>query len=116
MARPKYAKTTGVSLKALAKEFGIGAKLDLEATNTKGKYLKDFTPEELDAMSEYNKVDTELCAALFKRLVNPPKRCGQRKVARRWARGHPQARRALQAKLKVGLSRSMCGNSALSTR
>lgn len=69
MARPKYAKTTGVSLKALAKEFGIGAKLDLEATNTKGKYLKDFTPEELDAMSEYNKVDTELCAALFKRLV-----------------------------------------------
>ena len=69
MARPKYAKTTGVSLKALAKEFGIGAKLDLEATNTKGKYLKDFTPEELDAMSEYNKVDIELCAALFKRLV-----------------------------------------------
>lgn len=69
MARPKYAKTTGVRLEALAKEFGIGAKLDLEATNTKGKYLKDFTPEELDAMSEYNKVDTELCAALFKRLV-----------------------------------------------
>ena len=69
MARSKYAKTTGVRLKALAKEFGIGAKLDLEATNTKGKYLKDFTPEELDAMSEYNKVDTELCAALFKRLV-----------------------------------------------
>jgi DNA polymerase III epsilon subunit-like protein len=69
MARPKYAKTTGVSLKALAKEFGIGAKLELEATNTKGKYLKDFTPEELDAMSEYNKVDTELCAALFKRMV-----------------------------------------------
>lgn len=69
MARSKYAKTTGVSLKALAKEFGIGAKLDLEATNTKGKYLKDFTPEELDALSEYNKVDTELCAALFKRLV-----------------------------------------------
>lgn len=69
MARPKYAKTTGVRLKALAEEFGIGAKLDIEATNTKGKYLKDFTPEDLDAMSEYNKVDTELCAALFKRLV-----------------------------------------------
>jgi DNA polymerase III epsilon subunit-like protein len=69
MARSKYGKTCGVSLKALSKELGIGAKLDLEATNTKGKHLKDFTPAELAAMEEYNKIDTELCAALFKALA-----------------------------------------------
>ena len=69
MARSKYGKTCGVSLKALAKELGIGAKLDLEATNTKGKYLKDFTTPELEAMVAYNRVDTELCAALFKVLA-----------------------------------------------
>jgi len=69
MARSKYGKTCGVSLKALSKELGVGAKLDLEATNTKGKHLKDFTPDELRAMEKYNKVDTELCAKLFKLLA-----------------------------------------------
>lgn len=69
MARSKYGKTCGVSLKALSKELGIGVKLDLEATNTKGKHLKDFTPEELRSMEQYNKVDTELCAKLFKTLA-----------------------------------------------
>ncbi len=69
MARSRYSKTSGVSLKALSKELGVGAKLDLEATNTKGKHLKDFTPEELRAMEVYNKVDTELCAKLFKLLA-----------------------------------------------
>lgn len=77
MARSKYSKTgvsvggkylTGVSLKKLSAELGVGRKLDLEATNTKGKYLKDFTPEELEAMREYNKVDTDLCYELFRRL------------------------------------------------
>ena len=78
MARSKYSKTltmvggkpmVGVSLKKLSKELGVGFKLDLEATNTKGKHLCDFSPEELEAMKEYNKVDTDLCAALFKKLV-----------------------------------------------
>lgn len=78
MARSKYSKTsvtlggktlTGVSLKKLAYELKVGAKLDLEATNTKGKHLADFSPDELVAMEEYNKVDTDLCAALFKVLV-----------------------------------------------
>ncbi len=78
MARPAYSKTAtnvggkqlvGVSLKKLAAEFGIGAKLDLEATNTKGKRLADFTEAELDAMREYNRIDTELCASLFKHLA-----------------------------------------------
>ncbi len=78
MARSKYSKTgvsvggkflTGVSLKKLAAEFKVGAKLDLEATNTKGKHLCDFSPKELAQMEEYNKVDTYLCAELFKKLA-----------------------------------------------
>lgn len=78
MARSKYSKTgtsvggkflTGVSLKKLAAELNIGAKLDLEATNTKGKHLCDFSPDELAQMEEYNKVDTDLCAELFYKLA-----------------------------------------------
>lgn len=78
MARSKHSKTAaavggkslvGVSLKKLSAEFGIGNKLDLEATNTKGKYLKDFTEGELNAMAAYNIMDTELCASLFKALA-----------------------------------------------
>lgn len=78
MARSKYSKTgtsvggkflIGVSLKKLAAELKVGAKLDLEATNTKGKHLCDFTPDELAQMEEYNKVDTDLCAELFKKLA-----------------------------------------------
>jgi DNA polymerase len=77
MARSKHSKTAanvggkplvGVSLKKLSAEFGIGNKLDLEATNTKGKYLKDFTEEERNLMAAYNIMDTELCASLFKAL------------------------------------------------
>jgi hypothetical protein len=77
MARSQYSKTgynvggkflTGVSLKKLAAELGLGQKLDLEATNTKGKKLKDFTAQELHAMEEYNKVDTDLCYGIFKEL------------------------------------------------
>lgn len=78
MARSKHSKTgvsvggkflTGVSLKKLAAELKVGAKLDLEATNTKGKHLCDFSPDELAQMEEYNKVDTDLCAELFKKLA-----------------------------------------------
>ena len=78
MARSQYSKTavyyggkslTGVSLKKLAFEFGIGTKLDLEATNTKGKHLVDFSEDELASMEEYNKVDTELCGKLFHQLI-----------------------------------------------
>jgi DNA polymerase bacteriophage-type len=77
MARSEYSKTsysvggkslTGVSLKKLAAELGIGFKLDLEATNTKGKRLEDFSPEEIELMRKYNKVDTDLCHGIFKKL------------------------------------------------
>jgi DNA polymerase III epsilon subunit-like protein len=69
MARSKYAKTCGVSLKALVKELGVGEKVDAILHSTKGKRLADFTEAERDAMAEYNKADTEQCAALFKKLV-----------------------------------------------
>jgi DNA polymerase len=69
MARSKYGKTCGVSLAALSKHLGLGEKLSLEATNTKGKHLIDFTPSELASMETYNVRDTELCADLFQFLA-----------------------------------------------
>lgn len=69
MARPIHAKVAGGSLKALAEHYGLSAKGSLEATHTKGKHLKDFTPEELSSMREYNKTDVEICRSLFKVLL-----------------------------------------------
>lgn len=68
MARPHYQKEIGGSLKALAAHFGLQAKGSLEATNTKGKRLVDFTDEEREAMAEYNKLDVDIAYELFKRL------------------------------------------------
>jgi hypothetical protein len=64
-----FAKTVGGSLKKVAAALHVGEKLDLEATNTKGKKLADFTDEELEAMTTYNIVDTELCYKIFHRLA-----------------------------------------------
>ena len=74
MARPVHSKDVGGSLKALAKHYGLEAKGDLESINTKGKYLKDFTESEKDAMRVYNDADTRICAELFKILIRktPP--------------------------------------------
>lgn len=69
MARPFYLSTVGVSLKAIAKELGIGEKGSLEAVNTKGKNLRHFTEEELEAMRVYNKLDVDLCYEIFRRLA-----------------------------------------------
>lgn len=69
LSRPYFSKTVGNSLKAVAHELGVGEKLSLDATETKGKHLADFTPEELEAMRVYNKVDTDLCAGIFKILA-----------------------------------------------
>lgn len=68
MARPHYAKHVGGSLKALAEQLGLQAKGSLEATNTKGKHLEDFTDKEIEAMREYNKLDVEITYELFKKL------------------------------------------------
>lgn len=70
MAKPIYAKTVGVSLRAVSSALGVGAKLSLEATNTKGKRLAEFTEEEIASMREYNAVDTDLCEAIFNKLVS----------------------------------------------
>jgi len=64
-----YAKTGGLSLKKVAEDLGLGPKLDLEATNTKGKKLVDFTYEEIEAMRKYNVIDTELCGGIFRKLA-----------------------------------------------
>ena len=69
MSRPFFSKTCGNSLKAVAAELGLGEKGSLELVNTKGKRLADFTPDELRKMEVYNKLDTDLCAGVFKQLA-----------------------------------------------
>lgn len=66
MATSKYKKTCGVSLKSLAKELGLGQKQELM---TMGKHLADLTSHEISLLEDYNRMDTELCARLFKELI-----------------------------------------------
>jgi len=66
MATSKYKKTCGVSLKALAHELSLGAKMDLL---TKGKHLSDLTTADINQLRDYNKMDVDLCAKLFKALA-----------------------------------------------
>ena len=69
MARPHHAKTTGLSLAKLVEHYGIGIKDNSALINTKGRHLKDFTLDEIEAMRVYNKADTDQCAALFYKLL-----------------------------------------------
>lgn len=70
MARPIYAKVCGLSLDALLKHLGAPmTKGSLEAVDTKGRRLAEFTPEMKAAMREYNKVDGDGCMWLFKKLA-----------------------------------------------
>lgn len=70
MARPFFAKTVGVSLKKTMEVLGCPfEKGSLEAVNTKGKVLADFTPQEIELMREYNGIDTDGCAWIFKKLA-----------------------------------------------
>lgn len=69
MARGRYDKICGVSLAKLVRELNIGVKDNSALMNTKGRRLKDFMSAEVAAMREYNKADTEQCAALFRVLV-----------------------------------------------
>lgn len=70
MARPIYAKVCPLSLDSLLKRLGSPfTKGSLEATNTKGLRLADFTPEMKDAMREYNAIDGDGCMWLFKKLA-----------------------------------------------
>lgn len=69
MARPHHAKTTGLSLGKLVEHYGIGVKDNSALVNTRGRHLKDFTPDEIEAMRVYNKADTEQCRQLFYKLL-----------------------------------------------
>lgn len=69
MARPHFAKTVGLSLAKLVEHFGLGVKDASALINTKGRHLKDFTPEEIEAMKKYNATDTEQCRDLFQILL-----------------------------------------------
>jgi hypothetical protein len=75
MSKPFFGLSAGGSLAKVADALGVGTKLSLEETNTKGKKLAEFTPSEIEAMREYNKVDVFLCERIFKKLYNktPPK-------------------------------------------
>lgn len=68
MARAKHAKTIGVSLAKLVQHYGVGVKDNAVLMATKGKYLKDFTEQEIADMAIYNQADTDQCYALFKVL------------------------------------------------
>ncbi len=69
MARPIHAKDVGGSLAALVEHYGLGKKDSTALLATKGKHLKDFTPEEIAAMRAYNMADTEQCYNLFYKLL-----------------------------------------------
>jgi hypothetical protein len=69
MARPIHSLTVGNSLAKLVQHYGIGVKDNSALLNTKGRHLKDFTPDEIEAMKVYNRADTDQCKALFDILV-----------------------------------------------
>lgn len=69
MARPHFAKTVGLSLAKLVEHFGLGVKDNSALRQTRGKHLKDFTPDEIRAMSAYNVADTNQGHALFYKLL-----------------------------------------------
>lgn len=69
MARPHHAKTCGLSLAKLVEHYQLGVKDNTALIKTQGKRLKDFTPDEIRAMSTYNTADTDQCFQLFKLLL-----------------------------------------------
>jgi DNA polymerase III epsilon subunit-like protein len=71
MARPLYAKQSGLSLDALCRFLGIGRKSDTASqalVQTKGKRLANFTQAELNALITRNREDADLDRELFRRL------------------------------------------------
>jgi hypothetical protein len=65
MARPLYALTCGVSLAKVAVAEGAGVKGSLDAVNTKGLKVAQFTKEQIRMMRQYAGQDTELCRKIF---------------------------------------------------
>src|SRR5258706_6267890 len=69
MARAVHGPDALGSLAALVQRHKIGIKGD-EATNAKGKRLRDFSPLQLQAYAEYCLNDTTLTYKLFRELVS----------------------------------------------
>ncbi len=69
MARPMFKRTVGIGLGKLVEHFGIGIKNNAVLIATKGRYLRDFTEEEIMQMRIYNSADTEQCREIFFRLL-----------------------------------------------
>ena len=68
MARAKHAKTIGLSLAKQVAHYGLGVKNNAVLMATKGKYLRDFSAQEMCDMAVYNREDTDQCYELFKIL------------------------------------------------
>lgn len=68
MARAQHAKTIGVSLAKLVRHYGLGEKNAAVLHQTKGRYLSEFTADEIERMRIYNGEDSDQCYALFKLL------------------------------------------------
>ena len=69
MARPWHMYNVGVSLAALAVEYGLGAK-GTEVVQALGMRYSDFTPGALEAYGRYCCNDTELTYKLYEELAN----------------------------------------------
>lgn len=69
MARPLHGLTVGGSLSKLVAHYNLGVKDQTALLETKGRHLKDFTFEEVNAMKVYNMADVDQCAALFNILL-----------------------------------------------
>lgn len=67
LSRPVVGMESSGSLRALSEYYGIGHK-GTEIYTTKGKHLKDFTPEELKRFGEYCILDVDLTYALLPHL------------------------------------------------
>ena len=61
-----HAKSTGLSLAALARHYRVGTKNSAALLETKGRRLEEFTPEEVHAMRTYNLEDSRMCLHLLR--------------------------------------------------
>jgi hypothetical protein len=68
MARPIYGRTVGLGLGKLVEHFGIGIKNNAILIATRGRYLRDFSPDEIAQMRVYNCDDTYQCREVFYKL------------------------------------------------
>jgi len=69
MARPIFGRTVGLGLGKLVKHFNIGVKDNTVLIQTKGRYLRDFTEQEIRDMRTYNSDDTLQCREVFYRIL-----------------------------------------------